>query len=71
MEQNIKLCFDAKLLSTDEKALKKVVDLLAELEDKGFLKESRIIFDSSQEGEIKEIFDRHMDFTHISSSETK
>lgn len=60
MQREIRLCLDAKLLSTNEKALKKVIGLLSELEDKGFLKDCRIIFDSTQENTINEIFDRHM-----------
>lgn len=60
MQREIRLYLDAKLLSTDEASLKKVTGLLAELEDKGFLKESRIIFDSTQESAINEIFERHM-----------
>ena len=60
MQREIRLCLDAKLLSTDEAALKKVTGLLAELEDKGFLKDSRIIFDSTKESVVNEIFDRHM-----------
>ena len=60
MQREIRLCLDAKLLSTEEAALKKVAGLLAELEDKGFLKESRIIFDSTQENTVNEIFDRYL-----------
>lgn len=71
MQQTIQLYLDAKLLTTDEVALKKVVGLLSELEDKGFLKESRIVFDSTQENEVKEIFDRHMPLAHTPKSETK
>lgn len=71
MQQTIRLYLDAKLLTTDEVALKKVVGLLSELEDKGFLKESRIIFDSTQENEVKDIFDRHMPLDHTLKSENK
>lgn len=71
MQQTIRLYLDAKLLTTDEVALKKVVGLLSELEDKGFLKESRIIFDSTQENEVKDIFDRHMPLDHTFKSKNK
>lgn len=71
MKQTIRLYLDAKLLTTDEVALKKVVGLLSELEDKGFLKESRIVFDSTQENEINDIFDRHMPLDHTPKSESK
>lgn len=71
MQQTIRLYLDAKLLTTDEVALKKVVGLLSELEDKGFLKESRIVFDSTQENEVKDIFDRHMSLDHTPKSENK
>lgn len=71
MKQNIRLCLNAKLLSTDEEALKKVVELLSELEDKGFLKESQIVFDSTQENEVKEIFERHMALAPTSKSVIK
>lgn len=71
MQQTIRLYLDAKLLTTDEVALKKVVGLLSELEDKGFLKESRIVFDSTQENEIKDIFDRHMPLDNTPKSENK
>ncbi|MDE6581685.1 MAG: hypothetical protein K2K47_04075 [Duncaniella sp.] len=71
MKQTIRLYLDAKLLTTDEVALKKVVGLLSELEDKGFLKESRIVFDSTQENEINDIFDRHMPLDHTPKSENK
>lgn len=71
MQRTIRLYLDAKLLTTDEVALKKVVGLLSELEDKGFLKESRIIFDSTQENEVKDIFDRHMPLDHTPKLENK
>lgn len=71
MQQTIRLHLDAKLLSTDEVALKKVVGLLSELEEKGFLKESRIVFDSTQEGQVNEIFDRYISVVHTSKSEPK
>ena len=52
MERKISLFIDAKLLATNEDALKHIVRLLSELEEKGFLKESRIVFDSTQDDEI-------------------
>lgn len=60
MERKISLFIDAKLLATNEDALKHIVRLFSELEEKGFLKESRIVFDSTQDDEIKEILDRHI-----------
>ncbi|MDE5985925.1 MAG: hypothetical protein K2H16_01395 [Prevotella sp.] len=43
-----------------KKLLKKVTNLLTELEDKGLLRKDRIIFDSMQDDEVTKIFDRHM-----------
>lgn len=60
MQRNISLSINARLLATSEESLKKVVDLLKELEDKGFIKDGKIVFDSSQDKVISEIFDRHM-----------
>ncbi len=60
MQRNISLRIDARLLATSEESLKKVVDLLKELEDKGFIKDGKIVFDSGQDKVISEIFDRHM-----------
>jgi hypothetical protein len=69
MKREIRLYFNARLLSINEEALKKVTGLLGELEEKGFLKESRIIFDSTQEDEISEIFDKHAVAVPISKND--
>lgn len=71
MLQNIRYYLDAKLLTTDEEALKKVISLFSELEDKGFLKDSRIVFDSTQEKEVNDIFDHFLSSNETSKSETK
>ena len=59
MKREIRLELNATLLSTNEAALRKITMLLSELEEKGLLKDGRIIFDSEQEDEVNEIFDRY------------
>ena len=60
MKREIKLAFNATLLATDEEALKNCLSLLKELDDKGFLKNGKIVFEDENEEDVKEIFDRHV-----------
>lgn len=60
MKREVSLVFNANLLATDEEALKNCLSLLKELEDKGYLKNGKIVFEDVNEEGIKEIFDRHV-----------
>lgn len=60
MKKTIRLCFNARLLCTNEKALKNVCALLTELEDKGYIENGKVVFDEMQENEVSEIFNRHL-----------
>lgn len=71
MEKEIRLCLNARLLLTDEGQMRNLLNLMKELEDKGFLKDSRIIFDSMQEDEVYEIFNRYAAITPNSKTEVK
>lgn len=56
--RQIRLCFSTRVLATDEKSLKRVCEILKDLEDKGFIKEGILTFEESRSGEVKEILDR-------------
>lgn len=60
MQRETRFYLDAKLLSNDKGAALRAEKLLDELKDKGFYKDGLVIFDSTQEEEVNEIFDRHM-----------
>lgn len=71
MKKVIKLCVNAKFLVSNEEALKNVAELLSEFEEKGFLEDGQIVFDSTQEDDVKEIFERHMPLNSNYKTETK
>ena len=61
--KSIKLRVSATLLSSDPEAFKRICDLLAELEKRGYVKNGEILFDDDDENVIAEIFNRHIDTT--------
>lgn len=60
MKKTICFYINARLLCSNEDALKRVCSLLAELEEKGYIEDGRLVFDEQYESEIKEIFDHNL-----------
>ena len=60
MKKRIKMILNTKILMSNEEALKNVIDLFKELEEKGYIQEGEIVFDSSEEEIITSIFDNHI-----------
>lgn len=57
--------FNARLLATNEEALKNCLTLLKELEDKGYLENGKIVFEEENATEIKAFFDRHVTTSEV------
>ena len=57
--------FSARLLTTNETALKNCLSLLKELEDKGYLDNGKVVFEEESAEEVRSIFDRHVNTSEI------
>ena len=57
--------FNARLLATNEEALKNCLSLLKELEDKGYLENGKVVFEEENEEEVKAIFDSHVNTSEV------
>lgn len=58
MKQKIRLALDARLLSINEEALKKVAAMLTELEEEGLIENGQIVFDDSETDKVNGILDK-------------
>ncbi|MBD5280416.1 MAG: hypothetical protein HDS35_07730 [Bacteroides sp.] len=58
MQHKTRVCFNATLLASNPEKLNKFLTMMAELEEKGYLKDGDIIFDDVQSEEVNGILDK-------------
>lgn len=58
MKHKYNLCVNARLLAMDPQTLKRVSQILKELEEKGFLTDGVLTFEETEEEDVKDIFNK-------------
>ena len=58
MQHKTRVCFNATLLASNPENLKKFLNVMEELKEKGYLKDGEIVFDDVQSEEVNSILDK-------------